>query len=431
MATIREQQLTLLQNNSTELLEFKVYSSDGTYTSTLSEDVLLVTPTTLRPLKEDLVTEYIRPLKFLNREIKVGNKEIVNKNPTFRYSTYDWTMGGGALVNVVKDLYDALKDSVYRFTPLPVSDNWMVKSNTSQMPASGTIGGAILTTSARTFINPTTSYEVGFYYYFFKQCDNINYSCAENYTFHITCGLDNNGDGSPNYVYDFQENKFESGTSYSTQHYKVINTSTNNQWVSYKTSVNPPPSAAGSSIRLLLTIYAPSRDAVDVYLGANWFDNVYVANKSSSGEILEEKNEIYQQTGAYKTSGVYTKKNVSFTNTLQSNTVNGKFGGVFKRRNSNRTGSLDYFINQEMSNDYRTFVKRYEGTFYNDSNGSTPIQMYNRIWFNFGSTLLQDSASSVIDQMQYNIKKNEYKIVTHIPNQDDDVSILENYSYKK
>ena len=135
-----------------------------------------------------------------------------------------------------------------------------------------------------------------------------------------------------------------------------------------------------------------------------------MANKSSSGEILEEKNEIYQQTGAYKTSGVYTKKNVSFTNTLQSNTVNGKFGGVFKRRNSNRTGSLDYFINQEMSNDYRTFVKRYEGTFYNDSNGSTPIQMYNRIWFNFGSTLLQDSASSVIDQMQYNIKKMSTKL---------------------
>ena len=60
-----------------------------------------------------------------------------------------------------------------------------------------------------------------------------------------------------------------------------------------------------------------------------------------------------------------------------------------------------------------------------------PLTLNNRIWFNFGSTLLQDSASSVIDQMQYNIKKNEYKIVTHIPNQDDDVSILENYSYKK
>lgn len=427
MATIREQQLSLLQTNGTELCEFKVYASDGTYRFTLNEDVLLTVPNTLQPIDQDLTTEYLRPLRYLNRKIDVDNRDIANENPTFRYGNYDWTIGTGDVVKVTKNQYLA---NLFPLSPLPVSDDYMLRSYTSQMPTLPDKGSAIITTSVRTFVNPSTNYEFGFYYYFYKQCDNITYSCAESYTFHVTVGLDNTGDGNPNYVYNFESNQFEAGTSYANANYKAVKTTTNNQWVKYATTLNSPPAAVGSTVRLLASIYPPSRDAIDVYIGMNWYDNVYVANLGTAGKNLIEKNEIYENNGAFKSTGAYEKSKLSFTNTLQNNDVLGKFSGVFKLRNSNETGDLDHFVNQEMSNDFRSFVKRYEGTYYKNDNTSAPVQMYNKIWTNFGVNILQDPVSAMIDSMTFSVKQNRYTVVTHLPNQDDDVSILETINFE-
>ena len=59
MATIREQQLTFLQNTGTELCEFKVYTSDGNYRFTLNENILQTVPDNLQPIDQNLVTEYL------------------------------------------------------------------------------------------------------------------------------------------------------------------------------------------------------------------------------------------------------------------------------------------------------------------------------------------------------------------------------------
>lgn len=427
MATIRQQQLSLLQNNGTELSEFKVYSSDGAYRFTLNENILLTVPSNLQPIDQDLTTEYLRPLRYLNRKIDVDNRDIVNGNPTFRYGAYDWNVGTGDIIKVTKPQW-AL--DLFTLTPLPVSDDYMLRSYTSQMPSAPNKGSAIITTSVRTFVNPSSDYEFGFYYYFYKQCDNITYSCAESYTFHITAALDTTGDGNPNYVYNFETNQFETGTSYANANYKQVKTTTNNQWVKYATKLNSPPAAVGTSVRLLASIYPPSRDAIDVYIGMNWYDNVYVANLGTAGKNLVERNELYENSGSFKSTGAYEKKNISFTNTLQNNDVLGKFSGVFKNRNSNETGDLDQFINQEMSNDFRSFVKRYEGTYYKNDGSSAPVQMYNKIWTNFGVNILQDPVSAMIDSMTYNVKKNRYTVVSHLPNQDDDVTILSTVNFE-
>ena len=428
MATIRQQQLTFLQNTGEELCEFKVYTSDGNYRFTLNENILQTVPDNLQPIDQNLVTEYLRPLRFIDRKIDVDNRDIVNDNPTFRYDTYDWNMGTGDVVKVEKNQFI---QNLFPLTPLPITDDYMVRSYTSQMPTLPNKGSAIITTSTRTFVNATSDYEFGFYYYFYKQCDNITYSCNENYTFHITIGLDNNGDGSPNYVYNFDDNKFEAGSTFSADHYRAITTTTNNQWVKYTTKLNSAPAAAGTSIRLLASIYPPARDSVDVYIGMNWYDNIYVANVGTSGNNLIEKTEIYESAGAKKSTGSYEKENMTFTNTLSNNDVLGKFSGVFKKRNDNETGNLDHFINQEMANDFRTFVKRYEGSYYKNDNSSAPIQMYNKIWTNFGTTVLQDPVSAIIDSMTYNVKQNTYELICHLPNQDDDVQILETINFEE
>ena len=163
----------------------------------------------------------------------------------------------------------------------------------------------------------------------------------------------------------------------------------------------------------------------------NWYDNIYVANVGTSGNNLIEKTEIYESAGAKKSTGSYEKENMTFTNTLSNNDVLGKFSGVFKKRNDNETGNLDHFINQEMANDFRTFVKRYEGSYYKNDNSSAPIQMYNKIWTNFWTTVLQDPVSAIIDSMTYNVKQNTYELICHLPNQDDDVQILETINFEE
>ena len=71
---------------------------------------------------------------------------------------------------------------------------------------------------------------------------------------------------------------------------------------------------------------------------------------------------------------------------------------------------------QEIINDYRSPIKKYEGEFYRDDAVEVPIYFYNKIWVNFGTSVLQDTASCMIDSLEFDVKANVYKINMHIPN---------------
>jgi hypothetical protein len=45
--------------------------------------------------------------------------------------------------------------------------------------------------------------------------------------------------------------------------------------------------------------------------------------------------------------------------------------------------------------------------------------LHNKVWFDFNT--LQDPVSCYVDSMVYNVKKNAYSMVMHLPNQDVDV----------
>ena len=71
-------------------------------------------------------------------------------------------------------------------------------------------------------------------------------------------------------------------------------------------------------------------------------------------------------------------------------------------------------------NDFRNFVIRYEGDLYNNNND--PIGLHNKAWINFGTSVLQEPVSCYIDALNYNVKRNLYSVVMHVPNQDDDLA---------
>jgi len=76
-------------------------------------------------------------------------------------------------------------------------------------------------------------------------------------------------------------------------------------------------------------------------------------------------------------------------------------------------------IAQELLNDYRAFVPRYEGTFYN--NNSKPITPLCKPYIDFGSNF-QGYQSEMIDGMTYNVKANQYSLIMHTSNNDPDIA---------
>ena len=103
------------------------------------------------------------------------------------------------------------------------------------------------------------------------------------------------------------------------------------------------------------------------------------------------------------------------------------YGGFFKRPRDFTIFASDYYsldriITQEILNDTRDFVPRYEGTFYNLIDEPIPVSLHNKVWINFGSGSFTEQASCYIDSMTYSVKSNEYEMTMHVPNQGNDVT---------
>ena len=85
-------------------------------------------------------------------------------------------------------------------------------------------------------------------------------------------------------------------------------------------------------------------------------------------------------------------------------------------------------VTQEINNDFRSNLQRYEGTFKN--NLYKPLNMAHKIWVNFGLSVLRLPDTCYIDAMTFNLKRNEYKINMHLPNIDNDVLVTKDIRLK-
>jgi len=74
-------------------------------------------------------------------------------------------------------------------------------------------------------------------------------------------------------------------------------------------------------------------------------------------------------------------------------------------------------LGKNISNDYRNFVTRYTGTFRNLKR--EPMSIHNKVWHYFSANEF-DPQTTIIDGLTYNVKNAEFKVVSHLPNNDDD-----------
>ena len=87
---------------------------------------------------------------------------------------------------------------------------------------------------------------------------------------------------------------------------------------------------------------------------------------------------------------------------------------------SNFYKSLHRIVSQTIMNDFRDFVTRYEGSFRDTQ--TRPLAMNNRILFDWPN-VLSEAQPAIVDKLKYNVKNAEFNVSSHIPNDDDDVTL--------
>lgn len=133
----------------------------------------------------------------------------------------------------------------------------------------------------------------------------------------------------------------------------------------------------------------------DIYLKSNNFDS---KEKIITGTISQNR-------GVYDLETIPNEEIVNsfFTPLYQNNVVD----------DSNNV--------QQILNDYRSYVPRYEGTGYGLK--KKPLTPMDKLYMNFDN--FKEDQSAMIDTLKYNIRRNEAEFVAHTPNNDPDVAVTE------
>ena len=426
MGIIRTEQTRLLQDNGTENIEFFVYDKNGDARAPLnqSKDVLKQVPSVMQPINSNLMVEYLRPLRDAIKTTNSDDSNIINKNPNFRYSTFNWDITAAKAevaipsqlertVIPISGLY-CLRQPI--LTAAPEKTTHMVKNILLDTPV---VSGRAI--------------EISYNYHIWT----LGFTAQGVYQY-MSVGLDSTGNGTVNKMYNFEENKFETGTFTNDEFFRKIDITTIESWNLYRTELECNLTGSETSPYIEVKLFEVSAAGLSPVA---FFDGFSISQKPDSKTRVHTK----RSGGRYTTidgqqtavedyvSGEYKQEDTILSNEVDSQNPNSIFG-IFVRKDrplsAFASNTLDKNVLQEIMNDFREPLKRYEGEFYKDDSDEVPLYFYHKLWINFGTTVLQEPVSCIIDRMEYDVKQNKYNIVMHMPNQDDDQLSYDLYKLK-
>ena len=426
MGIIRAEQTRLLQENGTEIIEFFVYDKDGNAKSPLNEtkDVLKQIPSVLNPINQDLEVEYLPPIRDVIKITKTNSIQLINKNPNFRYQKFNWditaSLGSVQIPSQILPNVNPISGIYCLYQPtIPLTDSkttHFVKNILSDTPI---VSGLDI--------------EISWNYYIFTGIS------ASNVKQFISVGLDSTNDGSVNKMYNFEDNKFTTGTFTNDEFFRKIDYTNLDQWDKYKTTLQANLTAGETNPHIEVKLFQVTGS--EVPFGKVFFDGLSISQKISSntkthtrrrGGILKIIDGALTFEESENVTGEYIQKQTFLSNEIDKQSIN-HFPNEFSRKDRPlsfySTNTLDKNALQEIINDFREPLKRYEGTFYKNDSDVVPIYFYHKLWINFGTTVLQEAVSAIIDEMEFDVKQNQYRIVMHLPNQDDDQVAFDLYKF--
>lgn len=419
-SNIRQQKTTYLVNNEDEEIEFAVFNSDNTYDTTQTSDAYCAVPGDVINIGSDLIVEYLPPYKNVisNYAIDSYNKRRyqVNPNQFFEYGNTNYDVSEG---NIATSFPYKYEDSAYSYRALQY-----------------TIYPAVYTEVLRTemidngeniYFGPSVDSDVDIEFVFDSDYDPagsafeyiFRYSLQATFTYSgttYTYSWDEANDQWSLGTNFYLEKKIESKNAFgvkqnASQSFKMFgfsNLTTNRKFecVIYR----PYLSATTDYDAMYVTaIQMQLKDLAGNNVQQYKFTQ---ANNSATYEV--EKPSIDHIRGATrpysgKNFGVdYVRpRNQFFTNPILENSFT--------------------IVTQEINNDFRSNMQRYEGTF--KSNFYKPLNMSHKFWINFGVSVLRLPDTCYIDAMSFNLKRNEYKVNMHLPNIDNDVTVTKDIRF--
>ena len=393
---IRAAETASLQANNDEDIKYDIYNSDGVYQSSSTVNVLSIVPSDLQPIGNNLTKEYLRPLKEYVQNVNMAGFFSTNiiSNSGFEFGTSGWTLTNSSVVSDFSFQGDA-----------------SLKSTNIQSSSSGTSVTAQL-------INPISESGSSFIGYKLKLNNFFNSTSGQTRGFRwqvkaVAVVLP----GDPPIATLYWSGSSGWTTTATINEVNIVN---NRRWKSYDFTA---PALPNNAWELYFYLYDPFQNtSTSGFTDTHWdsiiLDKVYINADGQRSEIFEKFDLLQfvrKRTGNF--SGILNLDGLILTNQEYS-----KISGEFyrSRDKTNYLKSIEEITTQQVINDYRDFVIRYEGDLYN--NNVLPLGLHNKIWINFGSSVLQEPVSCYIDSMSYNLKKNTYNIIMHIPNQNDDLS---------
>ena len=400
VSNIRTSIKNQLVSSSDEVIQTDLYNTSGVYQSASNDSVLRIVPTTLKSVGGDLVREYIQPLNKARYNFKTTQANIYEftRNVGFEYGSYGWTLTSYA--SLVTDETDQQGNKAIKLVSAPSSGETLMFES------------LLSTAKSWSQNNSGVIAQIGV---FPEKNQNTLSAFKLQLQILVVAG--------PNTHYWDAENNTWTTTATTIQ--RDIETFNNWQTISINLSANGyPTSLTGQQIGIkIFNCTYSGTGLVDIY-----FDNVGIIGnffRPDGTAVTGDTNVNIPSTYIE-----FAERNNSTLVFSDEKTITGTyyFGGVpttdyayHRTRDYNTRKPIFERHLQNIMNDYRAFVVRYEGTFRNEI--QNPLSMHNRLWFNFGASIAQDEQSCFINGLEYKVKSAYAKVIAHLPNDDDDIDL--------
>lgn len=416
MGTIATAQNNLLTTTGEELVEYNVYDKDGNFVDTHSENILIEAPSLIKPINNDLTVEFLRPVKKVVRETKLKKLNIVNQDPMSNYGGFRMTfIDSNAVTRALVEVNSkALSGERLIKGLLAETDSGSIDPTSSQ--------DAIRNDGSLTSVRVGNKYQVGFSYYI----ENTVSGTDLDYYFALSVKLEAD---SKTFFYDFKENLFDERSTRQAKHYKTFKDTNKDVWNNASVELEAITEIDAQNANITVFISQPNYRNSTAFNGHTvyYIDNFFIDQIwDESTKFITERNSSASTT----LTGIHKTEDLLLSNSLGPSLFDGGFDGQFYTRKNGDSSyfKLDELITQEILNDYREYIKRFEGTFYNANPQPIPVALHNKLWLNFSAG--GESISGYIDSMRYDVKSNQYSIVMHLPNQDDDFASTYSIKYE-
>lgn len=378
-----------LSNGQNEIIKFQVFGVGNSrdYLGDSYKNVTYRIADDLQPLGNDLSIEYLSPLNKIRTESDIKQEGVilgrmsVGQGFPFGSGGYSLTYGSVATTHD----YVASNNQSYKLTNFTTSAG-------SRITALNQFGQ----TKIGNYV-PADNVHYKFEYLFDSTASSVDYKLY--YSVKIDFGISTSL-GTTRY-YDKANNSVSTSLVYNEIIFQDVDEL--GRW--QKESGSFPDTFNGAYfMSVSITFYQPVLTSGSGYL-AMYLDNLTVFDTDL------ERNEQTLTSTITQNRGVYERETIS-----NEEICNAFFNGIFT---TNIDIDDDTNAAQQILNDYRTYVPRYEGTGYGLK--TKPLTPMNKLYVNFDN--FKDDQSAMIDTLKYNLRRNEAEFVAHTPNNDPDVTI--------